>query len=217
MSGGIRVKLCVGDSTACPVTTISECSEVTSVTRSTTTTDTDDTTVEFTAKQGLDDPGETGGDEMTAVFEYDTETIYRFALDSDDDCPCDHVERYGCPIRETRADRGRVMLSFICSDVSTLQSIIEELKSRYSSVAVQQLARTTSENCSASFSFVDESEFTDRQYEVLQTSHEMGYFEHPKRANAGDVAGELGISTPTLVEHLSAVQSKLLEQLLDNG
>ncbi|WP_458207811.1 helix-turn-helix domain-containing protein [Haladaptatus sp. NG-SE-30] len=215
MPGGIHAQLSIGDPTACPLTAISEESTVTSVTRSTGDSDATDTTVEFTLEHDCDDSGATPPDDMTAVFEYEKETVYRFSRDSDEECPCDHVERNGCPIRDAHADRGRVMLSFISPDVATLQSIIGELKSNYDSVTVQQLAQTTPRNDSSSLFFFDKGKFTDRQYEVLQTAHELGYFAHPKRANAGDVADELGITTPTFVEHLSAAQSKLLKQLLN--
>jgi predicted DNA binding protein len=43
----------------------------------------------------------------------------------------------------------------------------------------------------------------------------MGYFEHPKGANAGEVAEALAITTATFSEHLSAAQSKLFDAILD--
>ena len=44
----------------------------------------------------------------------------------------------------------------------------------------------------------------------------MGYFDHPKGANAGDVADALDISRSTFTEHLAAAQTKLLEAVLKN-
>jgi predicted DNA binding protein len=55
---------------------------------------------------------------------------------------------------------------------------------------------------------------TDRQREVLRTAHEMGYFEYPRGANAGEVATALDIEPSTFTEHLNAAQSKLLDELL---
>lgn len=55
---------------------------------------------------------------------------------------------------------------------------------------------------------------TDRQREVLESAHGMGYFDHPKGANAGEVAAELGVSRSTFAEHLAAAQSKVLESIL---
>jgi hypothetical protein len=50
---------------------------------------------------------------------------------------------------------------------------------------------------------------------VLETAHEMGYFEHPKRANATEVAEALGINGSTFAEHVSTAQSKILESILE--
>ncbi|WP_458189609.1 helix-turn-helix domain-containing protein [Haladaptatus sp. NG-WS-4] len=213
MPGGIHAQVSVNDPTACLVTAISEDARVTSIARSATAFDSLDTTVEFTLESECDDVGRAVPDEMSAIFEYESKSVFRFSSQGDD-CPCDHVERHACPIRDAHAEHGRVVLSFICPDVKTLQSIVEDLKANYDSATVQQLTQTTPQEDSSSLIFFDKSEFTGRQCEVLRTAHEMGYFEHPKRANAGDVAEELAIATPTFVEHLAAAQSKLLDQLL---
>ena len=62
---------------------------------------------------------------------------------------------------------------------------------------------------------LDRARLTDRQREVLQTAHEMGYFEHPRAANATEVAGSLDINRSTFAEHLASAQSKLLDAILD--
>lgn len=43
----------------------------------------------------------------------------------------------------------------------------------------------------------------------------MGYFDHPKGANATEVADVLDITQATFAEHLSAAQRKLLSTILD--
>jgi predicted DNA binding protein len=214
MVDGIYTQLSIGGSATCPITAISEESTVTSVTRTTEGDGADDTTVEFTLQEADD---EFDSDKITPVFEHESETVYRLSCDSDDDCPCNCIEEYCCPIRDTHVEQGRIVLSFICPDVATLQSIVHALKTNYDSVTVRQLARTAPQDDASTPVLLDRDTLTDRQHEVLQTAHELGYFDHPKRANAGDVAGELDISTPTFVEHLSAAQSKLLEPLVDGG
>ena len=62
--------------------------------------------------------------------------------------------------------------------------------------------------------FVDRGRLTDRQREVLQTAYDMGYFDHPKRANASEVAAALDISPSTFTEHLAVAQQKILEAIL---
>ncbi|MFC7230794.1 helix-turn-helix domain-containing protein [Saliphagus sp. GCM10025308] len=48
---------------------------------------------------------------------------------------------------------------------------------------------------------------------MLETAHEMGYFEYPRTSNAGDVANALGITRSTFGEHLAAAQRKVLQTL----
>lgn len=55
---------------------------------------------------------------------------------------------------------------------------------------------------------------TPAQAEALEMAYEMGYFEVPRRADAGDVAAELGISKSALLERLRRGHAALLEQLL---
>ncbi len=61
---------------------------------------------------------------------------------------------------------------------------------------------------------MDRGRLTARQREVLETAFEMGYFERPRRANATEVAAELGIGPSTFREHVSAAETKLLEDVL---
>ncbi|WP_408957412.1 helix-turn-helix domain-containing protein [Natrinema sp. 74] len=71
------------------------------------------------------------------------------------------------------------------------------------------------EDASADPVVVDRNELTARQLEVVNTAHEMGYFDYPKGANATDVADELGIARSTFTEHLAAAQTKLMDAILE--
>lgn len=61
---------------------------------------------------------------------------------------------------------------------------------------------------------VDRGKLTDRQLEVLETAHEMGYYRYPRGSNATEVAEALDICPSTLAEHLAAAQTKLLADVL---
>lgn len=43
---------------------------------------------------------------------------------------------------------------------------------------------------------------SSRQREVFRLAQMRGYYNHPRQANAGDLAAELGVSTSTIHEHL---------------
>lgn len=58
-------------------------------------------------------------------------------------------------------------------------------------------------------------QLTDRQAEVLKTADEMGHLDHPKGANANQVADELGITAMAFTEHNAAAQRKVSAAVID--
>lgn len=57
--------------------------------------------------------------------------------------------------------------------------------------------------------------FTPAQEEALRLANEMGYFEVPRRADAGDVASELGIGKSAFLERLRRGQASLMAQVFN--
>jgi predicted DNA binding protein len=101
--------------------------------------------------------------------------------------------------------------------MAELQGVITTLRAEFSQVDIRRLLRTRGDQSHHDLVFVDRGRLTERQREVLRTAHEMGYFERPKGANAGEVAAALGISRSTFTEHLSAAQTKLLDAILETS
>lgn len=155
-------------------------------------------------------PGSTP-DDVESVFTDGSRSVYRF--ETDGDCPCSRLPDHGCPVRDVRAEADTLRISFIVPDVASVRAIVADLRSCCESVRVRRLTRSAPDE-EPSLLVVDRSAFTDRQYEVLRTAHEMGYFERPKGASAADVAATLDISPATFSEHLATTQAKLLDQLL---
>ncbi len=56
-----------------------------------------------------------------------------------------------------------------------------------------------------------EAGLTERQVKTLKMAVDMGYFDTPRRASIKDVAGKLGVSPSTAVEHLRKAEKKVLE------
>ncbi|RJT07186.1 helix-turn-helix domain-containing protein [Halococcus sp. IIIV-5B] len=56
----------------------------------------------------------------------------------------------------------------------------------------------------------NEPALTPRQREVLELARNRGYYEWPRHVSARELAGELGISKTTFLEHLRIAESKLL-------
>jgi len=58
-------------------------------------------------------------------------------------------------------------------------------------------------------------ELTDKQRNALQAAYFAGYYDYPRGSTAEEVADSLGVSSPTLHQHLRAAQRKLVETFLD--
>ncbi len=121
------------------------------------------------------------------------------------------------PVVDVRSRGSSLYLTFHAPDMASLQSIIGELQSQCSNLDVQRLLRSQQDGGDRNLVFVDRSALTDRQREVLETAHRMGYFDHPKQANAGEVAEELEITGTTFAEHIAAAQTKLLDAILEGN
>lgn len=153
------------------------------------------------------------GADVDTVFESKSRSVYRFERDPERGCACAVIEQYGCPVSDLHARDGTLYVSLFAPDLDTVQAIVNDLHDRFGDVNVRQLTRSADLQ-DHDFVFVDRAQMTERQHEVIETAHEMGYFEYPKGANASEVAGALEISTSTFSEHLAAAQQKILESLL---
>ncbi len=155
--------------------------------------------------------GEIDANEITSDG---SRSVYRFDREREDACACDIVETAGPPVADVRANDGSLFITFRAEDVANVRTVIEQLRDRYDGVRLQTLSKfdpTEGEDIVP----VDRGQLTDKQREVLERAHDLGYFDYPKGANAGEVADDLDIARSTFSEHLSAAQSKLLNAVLE--
>lgn len=209
-TSGIRVELAVESPEACPVAAVSAeaGTTVTDVVQSRAGED-GPVVEEFTV---ADDPVPAGSD-AEQLFASANGGRYRIDGDSGT-CPCETVESFECPVADVRAESGELLLTFYAPDVDRVRAIVTRMRALYDDVSLQSLQRDGTDGTGDSV-LVDRGTLTDRQREVLKTAVEMGYFEYPKGANAGEVADALDISVSTLAEHLAAAQTKLLVPIVE--
>ena len=213
MATGIHVQFELHGVSGCPAAALSEEATVESVTVDRNGAAERPSVVgEATVEDAGD--AEAAVDAAEEVFAGDSRSVYRYS--HDDECPCSRVPNHGCPLRDVRADGGRLRLTFIVPDLDTLRTIASELRSCCVDATVRRLVQSGATADDPTLLVADRSAFTDRQFEVLETAHEMGYFDSPKRAKADAVADELGIAVSTFVEHLSTAQTKLFDQIVSN-
>ncbi|WP_438267275.1 helix-turn-helix domain-containing protein [Halorubellus salinus] len=159
--------------------------------------------------------GDTGDVTPELVFDYGDHATYRFERERDVACPCEVVEAHDCPTVDVAIRDDGVHVTFHVPNMTDLQALVADLREQFPSLDVQRLLRSTGDAGAHNLVFVDRGRLTDRQLEVLETAHRMGYFQHPKGANAGEVATELDITRSTFSEHLAAAQGKLLDAILE--
>jgi len=216
MGSGIRAEVKVDAAGACPVTQTAQAADTStlSISKSVDPGDASRVTEEFMLDAGAAEDAGTTAD-MTEVFTYGDKRVYRFDRELGRGCPCEVVEQFDCPVVDVHTRDGMLYLVFHAADMEQLRSVIDDLRAHYPEVDIRRLLRSTDDQAGHDLIFVDRGSLTDRQREVLETAHGMGYFDHPKRANGGEVADALGISPSTFSEHLAAAQSKLLDAILE--
>lgn len=216
MVPGIRAELKLPAAVDCPLARVSASGDVTgfSVSKSVNPNVPEQVTEQFTVEPDEELATDDVETDLTKVFEQGSGSIYRFTRTAGGNCPCECVERYGYPVVDVRGERGTLYLVFHTPDQDALRKVITTIEEFHPQVEVLRLVQSIDDN-EGDLVFFDKSVLTDRQQEVLETAHELGYFDHPKGSNAGEVAEELDINTSTFTEHLSAAQRKLLGSILD--
>ncbi|WP_435064291.1 helix-turn-helix domain-containing protein [Halobaculum sp. EA56] len=131
------------------------------------------------------------------------------------DCVCERVEGLGCPVGDVRAEGGTLYVAVEVRTADRLRDVVEAVAGDADRVRLTYVVRGGRSGDGGDPVVVDRTRLTDRQREVLAAAHRRGYFEHPREANAAEVADALGIASSTFREHLAAAQARLLDQLFD--
>jgi hypothetical protein len=56
---------------------------------------------------------------------------------------------------------------------------------------------------------------TPKQKEILLESYRSGFFEHPRKINAGELAEKMGMHKTTLLEHIHKAEKRLIGHILE--
>jgi len=56
---------------------------------------------------------------------------------------------------------------------------------------------------------------TPGQKEILRESYRVGFFDHPRRMNAGELAEKMGLHKTTLLEHIHTAEKRLIGHILE--
>lgn len=208
---GLRVELKISPD-FCPVVEATEQVGVPVDAVNRTTSDDGETVVEEVV---FEDDVDEGSVDFDQIFEHDDFSVYEFNRSVDGDCVCDDLEaELGRPVSDIGLREDNIYITVHVEDLEALRNVIESLREQCDVVSVSKIHQPDADLLSDPVVF-DRNKLTSRQMEVFEVAHEMGYFDHPKEANAGDVAEELGIAVSTFSEHISATQSKIAKAVLE--
>ena len=212
MVAGIRATIAIDARGMCPVADAS--SEIEPPIQDTARATIPDSEGVVTEEFSIPASAELEETDATQIFKTETSHVYRFDRQAGAGCVCECIEANRTPVVGLSARNGHLHVTFHPPDLETLRRVVDDLHGTFGEVRVQQLSHQT-DGDSQDLVLFDRGVLTARQREVFETSYELGYFEHPRRANAGDVADALGINRSTFREHLTAAQRKLLKSVLD--
>jgi FixJ family two-component response regulator/DNA-binding CsgD family transcriptional regulator len=126
--------------------------------------------------------------------------------------PAAHIaEESHCQINRITVDSRTETLTAQIATHHDISAIIDRLDSRYESASVS-LLETTATSDTATVADTTGVDLTDKQRQALEYTYYAGYFQRPREITATEVAERLGISRPTLAQHLRAGQRKLLKK-----
>jgi len=165
---------------------------------------------------GLVDDRETV--DFEPVTEYEDATLVEFHVS--DDCPARRLAELGALPQTVRASdgEGRIVADIppqrdapavtdaFLGDNPDAALVTKREKETvtppFSASGVRQLLRT---------------HLTGRQFDVVETAFEMGYYDWPRRCTGEEVAAELGIASATFSEHVRTAERKLLAVLFEQA
>ncbi|MFB6228976.1 MAG: helix-turn-helix domain-containing protein [Halobacteriales archaeon] len=211
MPDGIRATVEFTTPDICPIVELSETAGTTidSVNSNICPSECQESTVEFSIDTNSD-----LDTDLTPMFSHGSTDRYRLTLGDGTRCPCKRLARRGCPVTRYVAEDGALTLVFHTTDYDQLRDAVAELRELFPDINIKRFVRGPAGERSHDPVFVDRSRLTHRQLEVVETAYEMGYFDRPRQSNATEIAAELGINPATFREHLTAAESKILEDLL---
>jgi len=211
MPPGIQAKVEFNTPDICPIVELAAAAETTidSVSTNVCPSDCTESVTEFS----MDADGDFAED-VTPVFSHGSSDRYRLAHDDGRDCPCEYLGQFGCPVARYAARNGTLTIVFHAADYDQLQEVIGGLRDQFPDVDIRRFVQSPAGERSRDSVFVDRSKLTHRQLEVLEIAYEKGYFDRPRQSNATEIAAELDINPSTFREHLTAAESKILDDLL---
>jgi hypothetical protein len=124
----------------------------------------------------------------------------------------------GANVRELVAEEGLASITCEVAPSMDVRSVAERLCEATPSAKLVAKRETESPVRTATeYQRSLEERLTDKQRSVMQAAYHAGYFDWPRGSTAEELADSIGVSSPTLHNHLRRAQRKLLAAFFDDG
>ncbi|MEA5389517.1 bacterio-opsin activator domain-containing protein [Haloarculaceae archaeon H-GB2-1] len=125
--------------------------------------------------------------------------------------------RTGATIRTAVGDGGTGTVVLEAPQSADVREIVDRYQSLYpESSLVAKRERECGSRGLGQFRQTVADELTEQQQRVLEAAYEAGYFEWPRDRTGESIAEALGISSPTLHQHLREAERKVLSAFLED-
>ena len=149
------------------------------------------------------------------IREYGDRSLLEFTVEGSS--PALTLTELGATIRAAVVESGTQTLRAEIARDADVRGVVEGLQSTFSDTslrakqAVDQPVETVAE-------FQDSlaENLTDKQRAALRAAYFAGYFDWPRGSTAEEVADSMGVSSPTLHNHLRKAERKLLASFFDH-
>ncbi|QLK25485.1 helix-turn-helix domain-containing protein [Natrinema zhouii] len=132
-------------------------------------------------------------------------------------CPIVTLTEYGVTVHAAVFEGGSATITGDCAADADLRTILDGLRSVFSDselIGKREAERTV--QTAREFREGLEDRLTDRQEAALRAAYFGGYYDWPRESTAEEVADAMGVSSPTLHNHLRKGQHELLRTFLDD-
>jgi predicted DNA binding protein len=163
----------------------------------------------------LEAAGNTEGiDDLRLVEQTGTEALVEFSVSGASVLRLLHG--YGAHISEAVFEEGTGRVVADCAHGLDLQTVVDGVKDAFPETGLVGKHEADREPRRAE-AFVDDvtGRLTDRQEEALRAAYFGGYFDWPRGSTAEEIADSMGVSSPTLHNHLRKGQREILDAVFD--
>jgi hypothetical protein len=135
-----------------------------------------------------------------------------------DHCVCPVFSEHDCLASVEGFEGETLTISVAVPTREELSAVIAALRERGATVRLKRLS-SSEPAPGRRLLEIDAGAITDKQREAVRAAVAAGYYETPRDADLSDLAAELGVSRSAVSQRLTAVESKLVAELVrgDDG